>query len=895
MPITFNEIDVVDNGAQFSNADLHVHSFGASHDVKDSAMTVEAIIDEAVKIGIQILAITDHNTDANTQKSIDYAQKYTGQILVLPGVEITTAHGHLLVYFSPIKAANVRNLLAKINVVGNLGDQNSHTAMSMADVIKEAELLGGICVAAHIDRVKTGFEMQIQGYPNWKKDIMLSPGLYGLEFDIPTNLGWYSDTDEPTTNGTERKQIARTRANVPQIMGRPHLARIQGSDAHTLKIFTTGRSGKILTRFKLTELNYDAFRTALSDPEARVRAVATIPRTLPRILGMKIAGGFLNGETYHFSDNLNCFIGGRGTGKSSALQTLAHGLGLNDEMNTHDNCPGSVVVYCEDTNGIRYRYERMQGSKPVVRAKNDLDINDVPIDAFRVEYYQQGELAEVAKNPLKNPGLLQQFLDRHLLLSDLLGKEEQLVTALEQNSAQLIPLEVSAGQLTGKKQILADINKKLSIAEAGKLKDIAAEQSCLANEKNFAISLEQIGNEYARGLTLSNFARDYGTIEATVAPLTNSPACNATLLKIKNAIEVVNTFLDEKEKDIKAKFNSASKEITAALAELKQIHSQLETQLNVKIKELQQKGLSGSITELQNFLTQKGAVTLEINKINTQAPQLKQLRQDRQQYLTDLENLREEIMKRRKGQLNSINQNLAATIEDYTVFVHYEPSGIIDAFKKFILEKMQGTYFQEDAAEQFCSHITPPALAKFVLDENFTEISNVTGVTKEWAGQICKKLRFYQQLHALEVMWKTPCPIISVKTKGAKPKSIPVNQLSDGQKHTIMLTIAMLAESNIPLVIDQPEDDLDNAFIFSAVVKALRSIKERRQVILVTHNANIAVLGDAELLLPMRRNGDGGTAFDLGSIDKTETKKTVLNILEGGDLAFRRRREIYGY
>jgi len=89
--------------------------------------------------------------------------------------------------------------------------------------------------------------------------------------------------------------------------------------------------------------------------------------------------------------------------------------------------------------------------------------------------------------------------------------------------------------------------------------------------------------------------------------------------------------------------------------------------------------------------------------------------------------------------------------------------------------------------------------------------------------------------------------------------------------------------------------DLDNAFIFCAVVKALRSIKERRQVILVTHNANIAVLGDAELLLPMRRDGDGGVAFDRGSIDKSETKKAVLDILEGGDLAFRRRQEVYGH
>jgi hypothetical protein len=254
-----------------------------------------------------------------------------------------------------------------------------------------------------------------------------------------------------------------------------------------------------------------------------------------------------------------------------------------------------------------------------------------------------------------------------------------------------------------------------------------------------------------------------------------------------------------------------------------------------------------------------------------------------------------EITERRKGQLHSINQNLAATIQDYTVFVRYEPSGIIEEFKKYFLEKMHGTYFQEDVAEQFCSRLTPADLGRLVLNKDVDGIIKAGGVDKAWAEKICGSLRYFTILHALEVMWKSPCPIISVKTRGAKPKDIPVNQLSDGQKHTIMLTIAMLAESNIPLVIDQPEDDLDNAFIFSAVVKALRSIKERRQVILVTHNANIAVLGDAELLLPMRRNGDGGNTFDRGSIDKTETKKAALNILEGGDVAFRRRREIYGH
>jgi PHP domain len=895
MPITFKEIEVVDNGAQFFNADLHVHSFGASHDVMDSTMTVEAIIDAAVKLGIRILAITDHNTDANINKSIDYAQKYTGQILVLPGVEITTAHGHLLAYFAPAQAANIRNLLGKINIIGKIGDQDAHTAMSMADVIKEVEHLRGICIAAHIDRAKNGFEMLLQGYPNWKKDILHCPGIYALEFDNPANLIWYSDSDEPTANGAERKKIISARRKIPAIMGRPNLAHVQGSDAHSLKDFTTGRTGKILTRFKLNELSYEAFRIALTDAEARVRAVVMIPRALPRILGMQITGGFLDGETYHFSDNLNCFIGGRGTGKSSALQALAHGLGINDELEAHDNCPGTVIVYCEDMNGTRYRYERIQGAETTVKAREEGEINNVPADAFRVEYYRQGDLAEVAKNPLKTPILLQQFLDRHLLLTDLVSREVQLIAALEQNSAQLIPLEGSAAQFSTKKKDLNGINTKLAIAEAGKLSEIAAEQGQLANERNLATSLGQIRDEYKLGLTLSNFLREYETLAAVAKPLTNTPACNAAFLKIKTAIDGVNSFLNEKEKEINTRLSAATLEITNALTELKQAQVLLEAKLNAKITELQKKGLAGNIAELNNLLKQKSTLTSEINKINTQAPHLNQLRKDRRQYLADLEKVRTEIMERRKSQLNSINQNLAATIEDYTVFVHYEPRGIIDEFKKFILDKMHGTYLQEDLVEKFCSLITPPALAEVILKEDIDELNNVTGIDKDWAAIMCKSLRFYNILHPLEVMWKAPCPIISVKTKGAVPKKIPVNQLSDGQKHTIMLTIAMLAESNIPLVIDQPEDDLDNAFIFSAVVKVLRTIKERRQVILVTHNANIAVLGDAELLLPMKRSGDGGTAFDRGAIDKAETKKAALNILEGGDLAFRHRMEIYGY
>ncbi|XWE60017.1 PHP domain-containing protein [Sporomusa sphaeroides] len=180
MAITFEELIRVDNGARFFTADLHIHSYGASECVGDVGMTVETIIEQALTHNISIIAITDHNTDKNLEAAMKCAQHYLGRILVIPGVEVSTAHEHLLVYFSPENWENVRTFLARIEIVGKSGSRDSHTTKSMTDVIRQAEMMDGVCIAAHIDRVKTGFEILDSGYPSWKKDIIMSPGLYGI-------------------------------------------------------------------------------------------------------------------------------------------------------------------------------------------------------------------------------------------------------------------------------------------------------------------------------------------------------------------------------------------------------------------------------------------------------------------------------------------------------------------------------------------------------------------------------------------------------------------------------------------------------------------------------------------------------------------------------------------
>jgi hypothetical protein len=125
----------------------------------------------------------------------------------------------------------------------------------------------------------------------------------------------------------------------------------------------------------------------------------------------------------------------------------------------------------------RARYQSLVGHEPQRSGKDDDTITEVPADAFRIEYYGQGALADVARDPLANPKLFQDFLDRNTVLTDLFTREREILAGLEENGSQLRPLQTQAATRPQKKTELDDIGKKLRIAEEGKLKDLVAAQT----------------------------------------------------------------------------------------------------------------------------------------------------------------------------------------------------------------------------------------------------------------------------------------------------------------------------------------------------------------------------------------------------------------------------------
>ena len=144
-------------GARFYRADLHIHSFGASHDVRDATMTAINILATAVQERLSLISITDHNEISNVEAAIAASTKTN--VFVVPGIELSTSQGHLLCYLPTLSA--LQRLYGQLSIVDR-GLQTSRCQQSILECLNLTQNLGGFGVLAHVD-VPSGFETEVQG------------------------------------------------------------------------------------------------------------------------------------------------------------------------------------------------------------------------------------------------------------------------------------------------------------------------------------------------------------------------------------------------------------------------------------------------------------------------------------------------------------------------------------------------------------------------------------------------------------------------------------------------------------------------------------------------------------------------------------------------------------
>jgi hypothetical protein len=208
-------------------------------------------------------------------------------------------------------------------------------------------------------------------------------------------------------------------------------------------------------------------------------------------------------------------------------------------------------------------------------------------------------------------------------------------------------------------------------------------------------------------------------------------------------------------------------------------------------------------------------------------------------------------------------------------------------------------------AHALINDLTLPKLLACVSSGNISDIvglRNDTGGTlfnADEARMLLERLAepvLLAELQATEILDRPRLNVSKPVVNGsaATLKGRDFNRLSLGQQQSVLLALMLKSESRAPLVIDQPEDNLDSEFIYSTLVPAIREAKERRQVIVITHNANIAVLGDAELIVALKATNERASVMARGSIDLPGARDMACAILEGSAEAFRRRASIYG-
>ena len=211
-----------------------------------------------------------------------------------------------------------------------------------------------------------------------------------------------------------------------------------------------------------------------------------------------------------------------------------------------------------------------------------------------------------------------------------------------------------------------------------------------------------------------------------------------------------------------------------------------------------------------------------------------------------------------------MNKNLTTSVADYHVNLKFHEGTLSVEFEELIKTAMGWRTSAVPKAAIIASKLSPLSLLGTMDKKNVAPLislrdENGNGIfSGKEASDVIQKLNEWEHYVAIQRCPFEDRPEIKVTKMiaGVGGKRHPTfkdfSKLSLGQQQSILLTVLLFSQSTHPLIIDQPEDNLDSEFIYTTLVRSLRAIKEKRQVIIVTHNANIAVLGDAELIIPLR-------------------------------------------
>jgi len=833
-----------------------------------------ALLDECQAQGIELIAITDHwRVDSALQLVQDADAR---GIVALPGFEANTSEGiHVLVIFDVgVGAAAVNAAIGQCGA--SPGCHNGTTGHSFDLVLERMTALGALVVPAHVNVPNSGLLTGRSGQPLVTK--IKHPDLHAIAVT----------PSQP--DGTD--QAAIIAGSRPY--DRPHpLAVIHADDImrpETLR--TQGGS----SWFKLSRPCVDSLRLAIRTPETRTSLTKPAIESRPVLKEISWVGGFLDGVTIPLSTDLTTLIGGRGTGKSTAIESLRFVLGLSpigvEAKRDHEAIVSGVlkagtvvklVVEATSPAARTFVIERSVNNVPVVKDESGSVTRLQPIDVIpNVEIFGQHELAELTNDSLKVAKMLQRFQGG----STPTAEYGETLVKLKENREKFTRAEKDRTRLEEELADIPRLEEQVQHYTATDVPTRLAEVTRLTQDEAVfgeAKARVEATNESLRSLTdpqlTAKLAADFENIENSPRAAYLSRAQDASAALAAKLLEL-SSQATSAISDALAEIESAQREWTEVTREQRQEHSEvlrklveeglepnkyLDTTRALEALKVKDSRRAGMATSLQGLLSERAvllqALTSEEN--------------DRSRKLTEA--IR--AANRATGGVVVVKPVAAPDRRHIKALVERSVSGQRTRIMAAIDEPDFSTRAFVEAARKGESELAAKysitgAQARSLLDAGEALFRQVEELS---VGQ------------AVEVY-------LDVQAGTGTRELKKMDDLSKGQRATALLLL-LLGVSSAPLVIDQPEDDLDNRFVYDGIVTHLRKLKGRRQIIASTHNANVPVLGDAELIVTLEGDGQNGRTAEagIGSLDDTSIRSHVENVLEGGPAAFNARQHLYGF
>ena len=333
---------------------------------------------------------------------------------------------------------------------------------------------------------------------------------------------------------------------------------------------------------------------------------------------------------------------------------------------------------------------------------------------------------------------------------------------------------------------------------------------------------------------------------------------------------------------------------------------QTAAEIEAKKKELLSHGIRLDMPFIQKLVSDEARAAENLRNLKTWVPELARLRKEHSVLLRQRWAARDHVAALRTAFAIRASEALKSTLSDLSVTVKFDVSSLSPDAERLIIDAMGWRTLQQLKAAVVIRELTLPTLLGCVRRTSAAPImalKNASGgpvFAQNEAEILVERLSDPDLRAQLESVAVYDLPKLTVTKRidspGKPPRYIPrdFKRLSLGQQQSVLLALMLTSESKAPLIVDQPEDNLDSEFIYKTLVPVIRAAKERRQVIVVTHNANIAVLGDAEQIVVLRATNEKALIATRGSIDEPNTREAACAILEGSREAFERRARIYG-